>query len=100
MGFGNCPACWERICTCGREYESWSTERVHKLLDVLTSELAKRAEKAPPADPLVDYEQIAGEELVDQLNKFASWMAEHGLINANDTDPDNLVREYRTTGEV
>lgn len=45
MAMSDCPHCWETPCVCGKDYETWSTQRLEKLKEVLERELQKRKNK-------------------------------------------------------
>lgn len=41
MGLADCPKCWDAVCCCGYEYESWSKKRILGLIFVLFKSLFK-----------------------------------------------------------
>jgi hypothetical protein len=36
MGLGDCPKCWDGMCSCGYEYRNWSIERIDSLVEKLS----------------------------------------------------------------
>jgi len=41
----NCPNCWENICICGQEYQTWSDEKIKKQIEMFQNILIQRKEK-------------------------------------------------------
>lgn len=42
MSLSDCEKCGETPCLCGYEYESWETEKVRKLRDLLSALVVRR----------------------------------------------------------
>jgi hypothetical protein len=42
MGLADCPKCWQALCECGYEYQSWSVEDLKKQIEMLQKVLDEK----------------------------------------------------------